>query len=236
MGEKIFWRKAAAVFLAVTVAVVGTPWQVSVAGEEVEPLWQNTDAVKETALLRQIEEQYEDVDLSEAANEKFGTAALIVGCYGSDVKLREPGGCNHKADTIIALGDGVFALFYASPTYARDAWIAFQKTEGILFAEPDVVVEGEEWTGKWQDGQVCEETEASKFSVNMEQPGDMQMAEPLSEDRPDIEVAELEGDGKAAVLAAVIDTGVDLKNAAIREYLVNPEGCAEGGNVWRCHG
>lgn len=215
MGKKRFGKKLAAVILAVTVAAAGTPGQVSGAGEEVGTLRETADEAKEAALLQQIEEQYEDVDLSEAAEERFGTAALIVGCsHGEDWTLKEPEGGRQKADKVIALGNGLFALFYPDTECAQAAWKAYQDMEGILFAEPDAVVESKEWTGGLRISEDTEESEVSQVSEKIREPEDMQMTERLSEDRSDM---------KSAVIAAVIDTGVDLQNAAIAEYLVNKE-------------
>ena len=254
MGKKRFWKKLSAVFLAVTVGAVGAPRQVSGAGEAVEILRETVDEEKEITLLQQIEKQYENVDLSEAAEERFGTAALIVGCcLAEDMKLQEPEGGKQKADKVISLGEGVFALFYPNAECAQDAWMEYQNMEGILFAEPDAVVESEERAEGVSVDEVeekpeilqilenteepevlqisenTEEPEVLQISENMEELEDMKTTEQLLEDKSDVRDTVPEEERKSAVITAVIDTGVDLKNTAIAEYLVDKESIEGGG-------
>lgn len=172
------------------------------------PVLTTEEAVMEVS--EEIEKLYEDTDLEKAAESEFGTCNLIVSLEENE---QEQDFDTCGAEQTVSIGGGLYLLSYPDKRTAKAAWKKFQGMEGILFAEPDAVLESEDVP----ESGTQKETESSDV--------------PDSGTQSEITPGEITaGETQKPVLIAVLDTGADMDDALLAPYLVTTEETQEDDN------
>ena len=194
-------KRLLAALLAVSLSINMMPEYIKASEAEhvsagTAPVLATEEAVVEVS--EEIEKLYEDTDLEKAAESEFGTCNLIVSAEDNE---QEPDFDTFGAEQTVSIGGGLYLI--PDKRTAEAAWKKFQGMEGILFAEPDAVLESEDVP---ESG-----TQKEEGSSDVPESGTH------GETTPGEITA---GEAEKPVLIAVLDTGADMDDALLAPYLV----------------
>ena len=206
-------KRLLAALLAVSLSINMMPEYIKASEAEhvsagTAPVLATEEAVVEVS--EEIEKLYEDTDLEKAAESEFGTCNLIVSAEDNE---QEPDFDTFGAEQTVSIGGGLYLISYPDKRTAEAAWKKFQGMEGILFAEPDAVLESEDVP---ESG-----TQKEEGSSDVPESGTH------GETTPGEITA---GEAEKPVLIAVLDTGADMDDALLAPYLVTTEETQEDDN------